>query len=42
VPDILVDHASPDQSKAALGLTPPQMAERILSTFKVEKPILAV
>jgi 1-deoxy-D-xylulose-5-phosphate synthase len=42
VPDILVDHASPDQSKAALGLTPPQMAERILSTFKVEKPVLAV
>ncbi|MBD2428229.1 1-deoxy-D-xylulose-5-phosphate synthase [Phormidium sp. FACHB-1136] len=42
VPDILVDHASPDQSKAALGLTPPQMAERILSTFKVEKPMLAV
>ncbi len=42
VPDILVDHASPDQSKAALGLTPPQMAERILSTFKVEKPALAV
>jgi 1-deoxy-D-xylulose-5-phosphate synthase len=23
VPDVLVDHASPDQSKAALGLTPP-------------------
>lgn len=42
VPDILVDHASPDQSKAALGLTPPQMAERILSTFKVEKPVLTV
>lgn len=42
VPDILVDHASPDQSKAALGLTPPQMAERILSTFKVEKPMLTV
>ncbi|MFH7242289.1 MAG: 1-deoxy-D-xylulose-5-phosphate synthase [Spirulina sp.] len=42
VPDILVDHASPDQSKAALGLTPPQMADRILSTFKVEKPVLAV
>jgi 1-deoxy-D-xylulose-5-phosphate synthase len=42
VPDILVDHATPDQSKAALGLTPPQMAERILSTFKVEKPMLTV
>ncbi|MBF2028480.1 MAG: 1-deoxy-D-xylulose-5-phosphate synthase [Oscillatoriales cyanobacterium C42_A2020_001] len=33
VPDILVDHASPDQSKASLGLTPAQMAERILSKF---------
>lgn len=42
VPDILVDHASPDQSKAELGLTPPQMADRILSTFKVEKPVLTV
>jgi len=30
VPDILVDHATPDESKADLGLTPPQMAERIL------------
>ena len=33
VADILVDHATPDQSKAALGLTPPQMAERILKLF---------
>jgi 1-deoxy-D-xylulose-5-phosphate synthase len=33
VPDILVDHATPDESKAALGLTPPQMADRILKTF---------
>jgi len=40
VPDVLVDHASPDQSKAALGLTPPQMAERILATYQVEKPVL--
>ncbi|MEI7951728.1 MAG: 1-deoxy-D-xylulose-5-phosphate synthase, partial [Synechococcaceae cyanobacterium ELA182] len=31
--DVLVDHASPDQSKVSLGLTPPQMAERILSRF---------
>ena len=42
VPDILVDHASPDQSKASLGLTPPQMAERILSTLALEKPALAI
>jgi 1-deoxy-D-xylulose-5-phosphate synthase len=41
VPDLLVDHATPDQSKAALGLTPPQMAERILSTYQVEQPVLA-
>ena len=35
VPDELVDHASPDQSKAALGLMPAQMAERILERFKL-------
>jgi 1-deoxy-D-xylulose-5-phosphate synthase len=33
VPDLLVDHATPDESKAALGLTPPQMAETILKLF---------
>ena len=33
IPDVLVDHASPDQSKQVLGLTPPQMADRILSRF---------
>ena len=33
VPDILVDHASSDQSKASLGLSSPQMAESILKTF---------
>jgi len=33
IPDVLVDHASPDQSKQALGLTPPQMAQRILERF---------
>ena len=35
IPDILVDHASPDQSKRALGLTPKQMSEKILNKFKV-------
>ncbi len=35
VPDKLVDHASPDQSKAALGLMPAQMSERILKRFKL-------
>jgi len=42
VPDKLVDHASPDQSKAALGLTPPQMAERILKLFAKQPSAVAV
>jgi 1-deoxy-D-xylulose-5-phosphate synthase len=33
IPDQLVDHASPKQSKEALGLTPAQMSERILERF---------
>ncbi|MEI6112225.1 MAG: 1-deoxy-D-xylulose-5-phosphate synthase [Cyanobium sp. ELA712] len=33
IPDLLVDHASPEQSKEALGLTPAQMAARILERF---------
>ncbi len=33
IPDQLVEHASPDQSKEALGLTPEQMAERIKQKF---------
>ncbi len=37
VPDILVDHATPDQSKGDLGLTPAQMAESILATFAPKK-----
>jgi 1-deoxy-D-xylulose-5-phosphate synthase len=40
VPDVLVDHAKPDESKATLGLTPPQMAERILANFSLQKPVL--
>jgi 1-deoxy-D-xylulose-5-phosphate synthase len=38
IPDQLVDHASPQQSKEALGLTPVQMAERIQSRFKLTGP----
>jgi 1-deoxy-D-xylulose-5-phosphate synthase len=30
IPDVLVDHAKPEESKATLGLTPPQMADRLL------------
>ena len=33
VPDVLVDHAEPDQSKAALGLTTPQIADQVLQAF---------
>ncbi len=40
VPDVLVDHATPAQSMATLGLTPPQMAERILATYRVPQPAL--
>lgn len=37
VPDQLVEHATPDQSKAELGLTPAQVAERVLGLLK-QKP----
>ncbi|MEM7726119.1 MAG: 1-deoxy-D-xylulose-5-phosphate synthase [Cyanobacteria bacterium P01_A01_bin.45] len=37
VPDVLVDHAEPSQSKAALGLTTPQIAERVLKAFFQKK-----
>lgn len=33
VPDKLVDHATPEQSMASLGLTPPQIAERVRTSF---------
>jgi 1-deoxy-D-xylulose-5-phosphate synthase len=33
IPDKLVDHATPDQSKADLGLTGSQVAEQILQAF---------
>ena len=35
IPDVLVDHASPDQSKEKLGLTPDQMADKIVKRFKL-------
>jgi 1-deoxy-D-xylulose-5-phosphate synthase len=40
VPDILVDHATAEQSKAELGLTPPQMAERILKSFAKQPSVV--
>jgi 1-deoxy-D-xylulose-5-phosphate synthase len=38
VPDVLVDHAEPAQSKAALGLTSSQMAEQVLQAFFSQQP----
>ena len=35
IPDVLVDHASPDQSKEKLGLLPDQMADKIIKRFKL-------
>ncbi len=37
IPDVLVDHASPDQSKEKLGLKPDQMAEKIINKFNLVK-----
>ncbi|NJO75175.1 MAG: 1-deoxy-D-xylulose-5-phosphate synthase [Leptolyngbyaceae cyanobacterium RM1_406_9] len=42
VPDVLVDHAKPDESLATLGLTPSQIAERILKTFSPQPSTLSV
>lgn len=42
VPDILVDHAEPDESKADLGLTNSQMMEEILATFFTNKSLSAI
>jgi 1-deoxy-D-xylulose-5-phosphate synthase len=39
IPDVLVDHASPAQSKEALGLTPAQMADRILERFPARRAL---
>ena len=35
IPDVLVDHASPDESKEKLGLMPDQMAVKIIEKFKL-------
>ncbi len=39
VPDVLVDHATPDQSKATLGLTPSQMVDTILEKFQLTEAL---
>ena len=38
IPDKLVDHASPEESKADLGLTSSQMAEQVLAAFFSKQP----
>ncbi len=42
VPDTLVDHATPEQSFATLGLTPSQMCDRILATFSRKQSPVSV
>lgn len=38
VPDILVDHATPEESYADLGLTSSQLADQVLKTFFSKQP----
>ncbi|WP_341734028.1 1-deoxy-D-xylulose-5-phosphate synthase [Microcoleus sp. EPA2] len=42
VPDTLVDHATPEQSFATLGLTPSQMCDRILATYSRKQSPVSV
>jgi len=42
VPDKLVDHASPEQSFAELGLTSGQISDRILAQLSVNSQQLSV
>lgn len=42
IPDELVDHAEPDESKADLGLTSPQIADQILQAFFAKKELASV
>lgn len=39
VPDIFVEHATPDESLNSLGLTSPQIAETVRTTFFTSQPI---
>lgn len=41
VPDKLVDHATPEQSMTALGLTPSQIAERVRTSFSPQLAAIA-
>lgn len=42
VPDVLVDHATPEQSFAELGLNPSQIAERVRATFSPKLSTVSV
>jgi 1-deoxy-D-xylulose-5-phosphate synthase len=42
VPDILVEHAEPNESKADLGLTSPQIAQQILAQLRHKQPALSL
>ncbi|MEG3876839.1 1-deoxy-D-xylulose-5-phosphate synthase [Microcoleus sp. herbarium7] len=42
VPDTLVDHATPEQSFASLGLNPSQMCDRILAIFSRKQSPVSV
>ncbi len=42
IPDQLVDHASPDESKADLGLLPDQMVDRILQKYFSKQATAAI
>lgn len=42
VPDELVDHATPDQSRATIGLSAPQIAERLLKVCQTPKTAIGV
>ena len=39
VPDILVEHATPDESLASLGLTSDKIADTVRNAFFSEKPV---
>jgi 1-deoxy-D-xylulose-5-phosphate synthase len=39
VPDILVEHATPDESLGSLGLTSAQIAETVRNAFFTQKPV---
>ncbi|MCY7282458.1 MAG: 1-deoxy-D-xylulose-5-phosphate synthase, partial [Cyanobacteria bacterium CAN_BIN43] len=40
IPDLLVDHATPEQSFVDLGLTPAQIAERVLKLFSAQPALV--